>query len=110
VYVGEAIEERDDQAEARLENAVEFAEPLDDVGALLRDDPHSFHDERDHCGNGKDPKRVPGGGHCKTRRNGQHERDDELYEHRDPPWKINSAWVFRRHSQRIAMGRHYVHD
>jgi len=58
VHVGHAVEEGNDQVEARLEGALEAAEPLDDPCALLRDDAHALDHEGDHHADEQDPEPV----------------------------------------------------
>ena len=45
VAVGDAVDERDDEVEARLQHRVEAAEPLDDQRVLLRHDADRLHDD-----------------------------------------------------------------
>ena len=47
MLVGDAIEERHDEVQARLEHAVELAEALHHPGVLLRHDAHALEDEDD---------------------------------------------------------------
>src|SRR5204863_9301413 len=42
MLVGDAVEERHDEVQPRLEHAIELAQALDDPRVLLRDDAHSL--------------------------------------------------------------------
>src|SRR6266446_71161 len=60
VAIRHPVDERDDDVQPRLEHLVEFAEPLDDPGALLRHHAHAFDHEHHHQRDDgeRDPKRT----------------------------------------------------
>jgi hypothetical protein len=81
MLVRDAVEERHDQVQARLEHAVELAQALDHPRVLLRDDAHALEDEHDHHGHQERGDGRDGAVREPRRRDGEDDRDDGFPEH-----------------------------
>src|SRR5688572_9919607 len=87
---------------AWLERAVEAPEPLDHPRALLRDDAHTFDDERDHDAEDEDPEPVGA-----ERR---HERCASAAAMATASFQsmVVTLGSILRHAQRVAVGGEHV--